>query len=235
MRMRKVSGVLAFVGLLLIAGVTEAPAIAFNSVAGTAATCTGVQAGCDGGVLQAIAPVPGIFQPNNPGGSTAVWVSHRPDTGQGGGFTVIPNAPTVNQGDATETFSIAIGAGYASLTLSVWADDTGGVRLDDGAAYIASTNGKTAPNPIQATNCSSAAGLTCLVNGQADYFILLGGAAHTIQFDIFQRGAGTFGFMYAGELAVPEPATLLLVGSTLAAVGFVSRRRLQKAQQNQQA
>lgn len=234
--MRRVSGVLAFVALLLIAGVTEAPAIAFNSVAGTAATCTGVQVGCNGGVLQAIAPVGGIFQPNNPGGSTAVWVSFRPDTGNLGGFTVTPDAANVLQTSATETFSIAIGAGFSALALSVWADDTGGVRLDGAPGYIASTNGKSAPNPTQGTNCSSITGLTCVVGGEATYLIALGGIAHTIEFDIFQRGGGTFGFMYKGDLApVPEPATLLLVGSTLAAVGFVSRRRLQRSKQNQQA
>lgn len=232
--MRKVTGILGFAGLLLIAGVTEAPAVAFNSVAGTPAVCTGVQAGCTGNVLQAITPV-GVWQPNNPGGSSAVWVSFANNTGQGG-VVVAPNAPNVNFGSATETFSISIPAGFVSLSLLVWADDTGGVRLDNSPLYIASTTaGASAPNPVQGTNCA-AGGLTCTPGGGAAFEIALGGLAHTIQFDVFQRGAVTYGFMYQGDLApVPEPATLLLVGSTLAAVGFVSRRRLQKKQQAQQA
>lgn len=233
--MRKVTGILGFAALLLIAGVTEAPAVAFNSVAGTPAACTGVQVGCTGGVLQAITPV-GVWQPNNPGGSSAVWVSFANNTGLGG-VVVAPNAtPPLTSLNATETFSISIPAGFVSLSLLVWADDTGGVRLDNGAAYLASTTvGASAPNPVQGTNCA-AGGLTCTAGGGAAFEIALGGLAHTIQFDIFQRGAFTYGFMYQGELTpVPEPATLLLVGSTLAAVGYVSRRRLQKRQESQQA
>jgi hypothetical protein len=147
---------------------------------------------------------------------------------------VTPDAPNVLQGSATETFSITIDPGFASLSLIVWADDTGGVRLDDGVGYIPATNGTAAPNPVQGTNCANG-GLTCTAGGGSTFLIPLGGLAHTIQFDIFQRGGGTFGFMYQGELTpVPEPATLLLIGSTLATVGFVSRRRLQKSQQQGQ-
>jgi hypothetical protein len=233
--MRKVASILAFGGLLLVAAVTEAPAVAFNSVAGTPAACTGVQVGCTGGVLQAITPVGGVWQPNNPGGSTAVWVSFANNTGQGGAV-VVPNAPNVAQANATETFSFAISAGFSSLSLIVWADDTGGVRLDNGAAYQVATNGTSAPNPVQGFNCANG-GLTCTAGGGSTFVIPLGGLAHTIQFDVFQRGAGTFGLMYQGDLTpVPEPATLLLVGSALAAAGFVSRRRLQKRQpESQQA
>jgi hypothetical protein len=63
--------------------------------------------------------------------------------------------------------------------------------------------------------------------------------AHTIQFDVFQRGSLTFGLNYSGDLSpvpeptslpVPEPTSLLLVGSALAAAGFMHRRRLQKNQ-----
>jgi hypothetical protein len=63
-------------------------------------------------------------------------------------------------------------------------------------------------------------------------FVPLDGLAHTIQFDTFQTGGFTFGLMAQGELTpVPEPATLLLVGSTLAAAGLISRRRFRKTQE----
>ena len=231
--MMKAAGVLAFVALLLIVGVTEAPAVAFNSTATTAASCTGVQAGCTGGLLQPIARDPS-WQLNNPGGSTAVWVSFANNTGAGG-VVVAPNAaPPLLPGNATETFSVAIPAGFASLSLIVWADDTGGVRLDNGATYLAATNGTSAPNPVPGLHCADG-GLTCTPGGGSTFLIALGGLAHTLQFDVFQTGAFTYGFLYQGDLAlapIPEPATLLLVGSALAAVGVVSRRRLQKKNQS---
>ncbi|HKW94509.1 MAG TPA: PEP-CTERM sorting domain-containing protein [Methylomirabilota bacterium] len=157
-------------------------------------------------------------------------MSFANNTGSGG-VVVAPNAsPPLTPANATETFSISIPAGFASLSLIVWADDTGGVRLDGGATYLAATNGTSAPNPVQGTHCANG-GLTCTPGGGSTFLIALGGAVHTIQFDVFQRGDSTFGLLYQGDLTpVPEPASLLLVGSALAAVGFVSRRRMQKNQ-----
>jgi hypothetical protein len=72
--------------------------------------------------------------------------------------------------------------------------------------------------------------VTCTGDGAA-FLIALGGAAHTIQFDVFQRGGDAFGLLFQGDLQpVPEPATMLLVGAVLAGVGIISRRRLQKKQ-----
>jgi hypothetical protein len=218
--MRKAASVLGFALLLLIAGVTEAPAIAFNTIGGIG-SCTPA---CPGGFVP-ITPHP-AWTPNNPGGSTAVWISYD-NTGVGpGSFVVAPDvAPPLTPANASATFEMAIPAGAVSLSLLVWADDTAGVRLDDGAAYL------LAPFAVQGSACA-AGGPTCTGAG-TPLVIPLDGLAHTIQFDTFQRGAVTFGLMVAGDLTlapVPEPATLLLVGSTLAALGVVSRRRLQKKQ-----
>jgi hypothetical protein len=211
--MRKVTGVLAFVGLLLVATVTEVPAVAFNSIAGVG-SCSSTQVVCAGGFV-AITPNP-VWTANNPGGSTAVWVSYA-QTGEGG--IVAPNAPNLATPTATYTFSIA--TGFQSLSLLMWADDTLGVRLDGVSLVL--------PNATQGANCA-AVGVTCTGPGTA-LNIPLGGLAHTLQFDAFQINADTHGLMYAGDLQpVPEPASLLLVGSALAAVGFVSRRRMQKKQ-----
>ncbi len=142
-----------------------------------------------------------------------------------------PNVvPPLTPANATTTFTISIPAGFASLSLLVWADDTAGVRLD-GGSYIASTTaGASAPNPVQGVNCA-AGGLTCTAGGGAAFNILLGGTAHELHFDVFQRAGDAFGLLYSGDLQpVPEPATMLLVGSVLAGVGYISRRRLQKSQ-----
>ena len=212
--MRKVTGVLAFAALLLAAAVTEAPAVAFNSIGGFG-TCSSTAPGvaCVVGAPVVIAPNPLWTAPS--GG--ALWVSYA-QTGQGGPV-VAPNAPNLATPTATYTFSIA--AGFQSLSLLLWADDTLGVRLD-GVSILA-------PNPVQGANCADG-GVTCTGAG-TPLFIPLGGLAHTLQFDAFQIALDTHGVMFQGDLQpVPEPASLLLVGSALAAVGFVSRRRMQKKQ-----
>jgi hypothetical protein len=231
--MMRAVGVFAFVAMMLVAGVTEVPAVAFNS-AGGIGSCSGnattlpAPTTCAGGWV-AVAPDVS-WQPNNPGGSSAVWVSYTAGTGSGG-VVVTPNVvPPLTPLNATETFTINIPAGFASLSLLVWADDTAGVRLD-GGTYIASTTPlASAPNPTQGAFCA-AGGLTCTAGGGAAFSILLGGTAHDLHFDVFQRGAGAFGLLYSGDLQpVPEPTTMLLVGSVLAGVGYISRRRLQKTQ-----
>src|ERR1700726_2351503 len=71
--MIRAAAVLTFVAMLLIAGVTEVPAVAFNSGAGIG-SCSGgattlpAPTTCAGGFV-AIAPN-GAWQPNNPGGSS---------------------------------------------------------------------------------------------------------------------------------------------------------------------
>jgi len=177
-----------------------------------------------------VAPDP-LWQPNNPGGSSAVWVSYTPGTGSGG-VVVTPNVvPPLTPINATTTFTIGIPAGFASLSLLVWADDTAGVRLDAGGYLPSTTAGASAPNPTQGFACAQG-GLTCTAGGGAAFNILLGGAAHELHFDVFQRAGDAFGLLYSGDLLapVPEPATMLLVGSVLAGVGYISRRRLQKTQ-----
>lgn len=228
--MRKFVGVLVCAALLLVAGATEVPAIAFNSGPGQGA-CVGtatfpLPTTCAGGWV-AVVPDP-AWQGNNPNGSSAVWISYAPGTGSGG-VVVTPNAALpLLPANATETFTISIPAGFAALSLLVWADDTAGVRLDGGSYLASTTPGASAPNPVQSTHCG-AGGLTCTPGGGAAFVIALAGLAHNLHFDVFQREGSAFGLLYEGDLApvpapVPEPGTLLLVGSLLAGVGVMSRR-----------
>ena len=211
--MRKVTGGLAFAALLLVTAVTEAPAVPFNSADGVGA-CSSSVIVCAAATAVSIIPNP-LWTPNSGG---AVWVSYA-QTGQGG--TIAPNT-TVATPTATYTFSIA--AGFQSLSLLLWADDTLGVRLDGGTLL--------APSSTPGALCASG-GVTCTGAG-TPLLIPLGGLAHTLFLDAFQLAGDTHGLMYQGDLQAqalqptPEPASLLLVGSALAAVGFISRRRLQK-------
>lgn len=215
--MRKVTGVLAFIALLLVAAVPEVSAVPFNSANGVGA-CSSTVVVCAGANAVAITPNP-LWTPN---GGGAVWVSYA-QTGSGPGDIVAPNT-TVASGIPTATYTFSIATGFQSLSLLLWADDTLGVRLDGGTLL--------APNPTQGPTCA-AGGVTCTGAG-TPLLIPLGGLAHTLQLDAFQIAGDSHGLMYQGELALvqltPEPASLLLVGSALAAVGFVSRRRMQKNQ-----
>ena len=209
--MRKVLGVLAFVALLLGAAVTEVAAVPFNSANGVGA-CSSTVVVCAAANAVSIIPNP-LWTPN---GGGAVWVSYA-QTGQGG--IVAPNTTVVGPPTATYTFSIA--SGFQSLSLLLWADDTLRVRLD-GTTLLA-------PSAAQGAACAST-GVTCTGAG-TPLLIPLGGLAHTLFLDAYQIASDTHGLMYQGDLqpvVVPEPASLLLVGSALAAVGFVSRRRTQK-------
>jgi PEP-CTERM motif len=219
--MMKVAGVLAFAVSILVFGVTEAPAVAFDSGAGLpGVTCAPTL--CPGGFV-AITPDP-AWQPNNTGPSTgAAWVSFA-NTGNGGSSPLNVSLPLIHA-NATESFTVHVNAGFSSLNLLVWADDTAGVSLNGGTTYL------NVPDTVQGAHCA-ATGVSCTGPG-TPFAIPLGGLAADLTFDVFQRAGGPFGLMFAGDLtptAVPEPTTMLLVGSALAAAGFASRRRLQKKQ-----
>ncbi|HEX7786579.1 MAG TPA: PEP-CTERM sorting domain-containing protein, partial [Methylomirabilota bacterium] len=165
--------------------------------------------------------IPGVWQDNNPGGSNAVWVSFNANHGSIGPNVQAPDAATGNQ---TVTFNYSFSlATPAQISFQVWADDTAEVLLD-GVSQIAG-------NGTQGENCAAGAiGCTDLNFGVVS--ALLAAGNHDIDFAVYQRvvsaqGVGTpFGLLFAGELTpVPEPASILLLGSALTAVGMVSKRR----------
>jgi len=221
--MRNVASALGFAAALLIAGVTEAPAVAFNTVSGLGSfnnTCL-VAPGCAGGfvAIEPNDPADGPWTPNVGSDPTGpIWVSYA-DTGLGGSVVPANAAGPLTPANATQTFQMDVPAATASLTLTIWGDDTVGVRLNND------------PNPANYVLAPSAAG-GMFSPGTPLFIPLDPNMVYTIQFDTFQLGGFTYGLMVQGDAAVvPEPATLLLVGSALAAAGVVSRKRLHKKQQ----
>lgn len=222
--MLKTAAVLALAVVAVLGSFTAAPAIAiFSSGAGDGVgslTCVGGAVACPAAVVDITTPNP-AWQPNNPGTSSGVWVSFNAGHG-----TVGPNVAAANAdpGNQTVTFNYSFSlTGPARLSLNIWADDTARI-LVDGVERIAG-------NGIQDTTCAAGAiGCEPAENGVISG-LLLGTGSHDIDFAVYQRvlngTIGTpFGLLFAGDLTpVPEPASILLLGSALTAVGMASKRR----------
>lgn len=226
--MLKLASALSFAGLLLVATVTPAAAISIFSTshtANSALTCINGVTSCGGNadnVFIVNPPLPAPpWTPTSPFNSSAQWISYDPTTSQdkfGPANTTSLASPNV-----TIRYDLGIISTPTVLTLHVWADDTAGVSLNNGIGTI------FAPDPLATYAACASSGITCSGGGTLISLLLPANAQdYHLDFDLFQRGGdGTpFGLMFDGELgAVPEPTTILLLGSALTAAGVASRRR----------
>jgi hypothetical protein len=216
--MLKAATVFAIGIALLLGNVMSARAVSIISGDGTE-TCSG-PAGCP-----TVATVSGLnpaWQGNNPTGDGAVWVSYNAGTGNGGVNNLSDSILA-----AGATFSEVLPSGPGTLALSVWADDTARVSVT-GFGVLSPAAG-TAPNFSQ--DVCAHGKLGCEANEQGEFSVLLGSGPHTLNIEVFQVGGISFGALWSGTFTpseltpVPEPASILLLGSALAAAGVASRRR----------
>jgi hypothetical protein len=155
---------------------------------------------------------------------TAQWISFV-NSGYDG--SVLPNADSRTLGDETAKYTREF-TFSSETTLKLWvlADDTATVRLLGPNGYV---NTLFNAFPWQLDPCApggSGLGLGCV---QSDMGIVtvsgLAAGLYTLEVNAFQTNGWVFGAQYAGTIeSVPEPASLLLVGTGLAAVAI--RRRL---------
>lgn len=204
---------------LLILGLSVTPASAgpiMTIVSGDGETWVGGAAiGGGSGVTVVVTPHP-AWQPSG----AASWVSYG-STGYGGALLAPPSG-TNSVMTVFETFTAGAGS---VLNMKIWADDTARVRVN-GMELLA-------PNFTQDTCAGGSIGCQPHEFGSIVNYVFQTGGLQTIAFETFQVGTGTnttsnpFGLLYEGTVettAVPEPATLALLGLGAAVVAIRRRR-----------
>jgi hypothetical protein len=211
----RVLGALTFVGAVFVATASQAAIIASGPGSGTC-----VMADSSPCVVTAITPH-AAWQPNNPFGSGAVWVSYAP-TGFGDAVFQ-PHDHFDPIFSITET--IVVGVNNLLVDFTVWADDTVDVIVDGVLLFAANFSQSTC-----------AGGVIGCEPGEGGHFaVVLTPGVHTITFVAYQIGTGTdtssnpFGMIYAGTTTeIPEPGTLALLGVGALMIGFGARRSRRK-------
>ena len=154
-----------------------------------------------------------------PAGPNSSWVSYNPQTGPTGNF-VAPN------GTYTYTTTFTVDGGLYSGVLNVLADDTTNVFLDGNLLLPAGVIGSDA-------HCADGTP-NCVLAGAATFNnTFLASGVHTLTFNVMQTGLVYQGLDFYGSIStgspVPEPGTLMLLGTGLIGSAGTLMRRMRAA------
>jgi hypothetical protein len=154
-----------------------------------------------------------------PAGPNSSWISYNPQSGPTGNF-VAPNGTYTY----TATFTAAGGSYNGSIT--ALADDTTNVLLDGNLLIPAGTIGND-------NHCADGAP-NCLVSATYNFLnYALSAGTHTLTFNVQQTKLVFEGLDFYGSIAtsspVPEPGTLMLLGTGLIGSAGTLMRRMRKA------
>src|SRR5207237_10035211 len=141
---------------------------------------------------------------------------------------VVPNAGSAPTASFYQDFYITEGNNRAVGDLTVWADDTASVYIDNTLLFQR--------NQTLGVNCTASA-IGCLqANGANLPFDILADTLtkHTLRFDVYQQWGDVFGLMYTGSVALsdppppvtpnPEPGSLGILGGMLIGGALFARK-----------